>query len=464
MARFYKAVAMKEEQNKEKEIKKEFQNEMTKENNHIPLLNKNNDREEIRPKIEEEVPKTPSVEFNAPKIFIKSDSIESKEYKQPSHETIQGKWQSISFDEDYTASTVSDDDFSDEGSLNEDTDRRSQYSNEENTYNPRNKPIRLSPDKEVEEDDIVREIIKPVPLPDPNFVPKPILKRREADLPAIKENIPKKEDKNTIFKKLTKMPVQKHFSFPKILKKEPEIPEVEEPLEDTKLKTTIKTAQTSDYKDNDEGKTVIDYYGNIVKEYGKPKKPIMPLLNTDDLKNVAEKQQENIKKVSPKTKFKPNELKVEKPNKNKLNQVKSTTTNSISKQAKGKVPPTKKDMPKINKKDNSITPVKQSSETNKEKVVQQIVLKKTERATIIIPIDYQELEEQAKATVRSAIDYLVDICLLLLAFWVYFFKDERLAIPFLVLIIYRQLQETLLKIIPQWIKSHTPTWLKLKKS
>lgn len=101
---------------------------------------------------------------------------------------------------------------------------------------------------------------------------------------------------------------------------------------------------------------------------------------------------------------------------------------------------------------------------SQEKYTQQIILKTTERATIVIPIDYQELEEQAKVNVRSAIDYMVDVCLLVLAFWVYFFKDERLAIPFLILIIYRQLQETILFDIPKWVRTHTPSWLKKKAS
>lgn len=478
MARFYKAVALEEEQTKQKQLTQTRTFECN-----IPKYSR---------QVHEERPASPLRDISiakTPEIYIKTDSVEDKEYRynsrQASHdsEVSDNKWQ-MSFDEDYTASTVSTDgEYSEEeeGSLNGEI-HRNEYANEEETYNPRDKLARPSPLREEIEEESEREMLKPLPLPDPNFIPKPILKRRESDTkePNLnnddisktteKETVdekPKKEEKMTLFKKFTKMPVQKPFPFPKILnKKEPK--KEQEDSQKPKVET-IKTPSTKKEEkvDNisEEGRTVIDYYGNIVKEYGGQKKPTTPLyLKTEDLKAVAEKQQlenkgkEDVKKV----------IKSKKQIRNKVTPYKATianikTANSIDKPTKVKQTQ-KLDKSELESNDKRVSKINDKRSNPSKKDIQQVVLKTTERATIVIPIDYKELEEKAKVNVRSAIDYMVDMCLLMLAFWVYLFKDERLAIPFLILIIYRQLQETLLMDIPEWVKNHTPTWLKKKTS
>lgn len=483
MARFYKAVAMKEEQNKKTEQKtpKEQQN------NDIPYKN-NYERieDDIIQKYSEVLEEiiVPSPHVKPPEIIIKTDSIEDREYKFNERQYSQdsdvsgNKWQHLSFEEDYTASTVSTDgEYSDDGSLDGDNERH-QFLNEEETYNPRDKMARPSPLKETieEEDEDVseKEDIKPLPLPDPNFVPKPILKRREEikatqELTRLKENKKqkleekvKRSEKIPILKKITKMPIQKSFQFPKILsKKEPE--KVENEKKDTESLKKITKPESVQDSITEEGRTVIDYYGSIVKEYGSNKRPVTPLyLNTEDLKTVAEKQQLEEKKENTETKKK---IKVKK-------QISKNSTELTSKRKTAnldtkKVSVMKKKQPENiainnNKVSNSIQNQEKQIKPSKTST-QQILLKKTERATIVIPIDYQELEKKAKMNIRSIIDYTVDLCLLLLAFWVYFFKDEKLAIPFLILIIYRQLQETL-TFIPEWFRQHTPGWLKKKTS
>ncbi|XP_072930725.1 uncharacterized protein MnM [Epargyreus clarus] len=486
MARFYKAVAMKEEQSKHKK-----EEPVKPEQNHIPYNNINHN---IRDSHEKQKPNESNEIVSKPaETLVKTDSVEDKDKSRPQQvrqdsDNSEGKWQHMSFDEDYTASTVSTDgEYSDEGSLNGDVDRASQYSNEEDTYNPRDKTtlslsLKESIEEQEEEEDIEREPLKPLRLPDPNFVPKPILKRREQSEQNTevktetmslkngdKNGEKKKEDKMTIFKKITKMPVQKSFPFPKILNKK-DSEKVPHKVQKVDNKPVNKIENTED-KLGDEGKTIIDYYGNIVKEYGSHKKPSVPLyLNTEDLKNVAEKQQLNktIKNTEEKKTVKTKKTVVKKPE-NNVTAAKPKPKKSVpDKQTKPNVAkvkleevvntPVNKPPEKINK---PVTPSKASDKNPQET---QIVLRKAERATIVIPIDYQKLEQRAKMNVRSAIDYTVDLCLLLLAFWVYFFKDERLAIPFLILIIYRQLQETLFLNIPEWITRHTPSWLKKKTS
>lgn len=487
MARFRKAVAMKEEQTKNKD-------ERLNHNTDIPFKTSHN----YDNLTDDQITSKSSEDFNerkikTPEIFIKTDSLENTENKYDSSqesqnsEIIEPKWQQVSFDEDYTASTVSTDgEYSDDGSFSGDLDRRSPYPNDEETYNPRDKKARPSPIKQLgeevdEEEESEHEPLKP--LPNPNFVPKPILKRRQTDNSEIKQNTnvnvlrvndkiqpkistkSKKDDKLTIFKKITKMPNQKSFQFPKFVsKKEPE--KIEDEIHNGKHQINTKNERIQD-KVSDEGRTVIDYYTNIVKEYGSQKKSTTPIyLKTEDLKAVAEKQRFEIKEDSP-TQNKKTKLKksTNKTIDNKVTTAKSKT-DSVDKAMKLRHAANvdKRTLEKKNKPLNVSRPTTPESHKLQKKITQQVVLRKAERATIVIPINYQELEAKAKKNVRSAIDYTVDVCLLLLAFWVYFFKDERLAIPFLVLIIYRQVQETLLQNIPQWFKRHAPNWVKKKTS
>ncbi|KAH8380379.1 hypothetical protein KR009_010299 [Drosophila setifemur] len=61
-------------------------------------------------------------------------------------------------------------------------------------------------------------------------------------------------------------------------------------------------------------------------------------------------------------------------------------------------------------------------------------------------------EEQAHEKVRSALSYCTDLVLFLVACYVYLFKDTRLVLPILGLIIYRQLGEAVRGYIPGWLR------------
>ncbi|XP_030385471.1 titin homolog [Scaptodrosophila lebanonensis] len=61
-------------------------------------------------------------------------------------------------------------------------------------------------------------------------------------------------------------------------------------------------------------------------------------------------------------------------------------------------------------------------------------------------------EEQAHEKVRSAVSYSTDLVLFLVACYVYLFKDARLVLPILALMIYRQLGEA--------IRGHMPNWMR----
>lgn len=53
----------------------------------------------------------------------------------------------------------------------------------------------------------------------------------------------------------------------------------------------------------------------------------------------------------------------------------------------------------------------------------------------------EQLVLEAKKTVRSTVRYITDLTLLIAAMYVYFFKRETLAVPFIVLLLYRRVQE-----------------------
>ena len=67
-----------------------------------------------------------------------------------------------------------------------------------------------------------------------------------------------------------------------------------------------------------------------------------------------------------------------------------------------------------------------------------------------------ELKEEIEIKAKSNISYVTDISLLVFATWLYFFKHALLALPILLLLLYRQLGEA--------IKDQIPDWMKRKKS
>ena len=65
-----------------------------------------------------------------------------------------------------------------------------------------------------------------------------------------------------------------------------------------------------------------------------------------------------------------------------------------------------------------------------------------------------KLALDAKRTVRSTVSYITDLTLLIAAMYIYFFKKETLAIPFIVLLLYRKIQEEIHGWMPRrWKRS-----------
>jgi len=65
-----------------------------------------------------------------------------------------------------------------------------------------------------------------------------------------------------------------------------------------------------------------------------------------------------------------------------------------------------------------------------------------------------KLALEAKRTVRSMVSYITDLTLLIAAMYIYFFKKETLAVPFIVLLLYRRVQEEIHEWMPRrWRQS-----------
>lgn len=64
----------------------------------------------------------------------------------------------------------------------------------------------------------------------------------------------------------------------------------------------------------------------------------------------------------------------------------------------------------------------------------------------------EQLLDEAEKTVKSTMAYAMDISMLIVACWVYMFKDARLVLPILLLLVYRQVSSALRDKIPNWMK------------
>lgn len=63
----------------------------------------------------------------------------------------------------------------------------------------------------------------------------------------------------------------------------------------------------------------------------------------------------------------------------------------------------------------------------------------------------EELLAKAEVKVRSFVDYLTDLAMFFVACWLYLFSNELLAIPILLIMVYRQMKNEIGKRIPKWI-------------
>lgn len=213
------------------------------------------------------------------------------------------------FSDDYTDSTVS--------STSSLIDLKTMHkqillhdADEMDTYHPRvmepTKP--QSPYRSPDPSQAVEVLSKPLPLPDPNFVPKPILKRPKAEnVDITTKKAPDKPERKSLKQfferdRKSSSPAPPQFerelsprnipeNLPEIKIDQPIAPNTERKLSTAELqkKKKLEIRQNS----LEENKVAIEYYGDIVRELGgtgkKPKTPIY--LNAEEIKKAAEQQE-----------------------------------------------------------------------------------------------------------------------------------------------------------------------------
>lgn len=253
--------------------------------------------------------------------FTKQSSTEKRSIEVVEEE----KWDEESVDDDYEES------ISEESLESSEDDRRLndippalQPTDEEETYHPGR--ITRQAEQSQQKSSAPFEILtKPNPLPDPNFVPKPILKKREYEenqekKPAVKkkeqsENKTKPENRNRSFSLIPDLsaitPRQRSHSLasqniepiPKIANQNTED---RSSLPSVPNKVVNKVAEISSFtaagvvipepllkrrKSDEEAKVVADHYGDILKNYGKKSRASQELYtDRESLKRAAQSQ------------------------------------------------------------------------------------------------------------------------------------------------------------------------------
>ncbi|KAK2587831.1 hypothetical protein KPH14_003931 [Odynerus spinipes] len=76
-----------------------------------------------------------------------------------------------------------------------------------------------------------------------------------------------------------------------------------------------------------------------------------------------------------------------------------------------------------------------------------------EESIVVNRVNDKRLAVEARKTVKSTVSYITDLTLLMAAVYVYLFKKETMAIPFIALLLYRRIQEdgtSRIQMPPQW--------------
>jgi hypothetical protein len=229
----------------------------------------------------------------------------------------------------------------------------------------------------------------------------------------------------------------------------------------------VLSRKASREEDTEASRAVADYYGDIIRDHARPKKTVRQYLNTVEMKAAAHVSQQAdtcISKSDPAAK--PEEGTEQEAERGVETQTvaaeqsapeRYTTTVQRPRTSRSKSRTSDVNVIRQASKDRSRVP---STERFSAKLSQQL----PELARGFSPERTQpeELPEEPCPAFtkldehlqrkhrkwRSAFGYLADIAMFLLACWLYAFKDERLAIPLLVLMVYRQLHEAVKRRLP----------------
>lgn len=346
---------------------------------------------------------------------------------------------------------------------------------EEETYHPR----RMIPTTVSKHDEPFEILTKPSPLPDPNFVPKPILKKTEP--PSTKKSVPEKpvrkfltNEPNRDLLSPNSEPTRSRTPSPSrgnVNQRQPS------PMRNIPEAQMISAAQAAKDKrmlnrqsSEEEYKVVADHYGDIVRTYSQPKKFHPPMVHRDELKAASDPDdyltsEESLhmlhkKESSPVRTMTPLPVKPEPPR-------------TVAKRVPSPCP-VRRPMPpdttpnKPKTKTRSRSSSRTRSETRRAVTPSQLqnrsnMISWTPSPRSMTPSsrpltpEQEALQAEAEIKVRTTMEYMTDVAMFIVACWLYLFKDARLAIPILIIMVYRQLKDEVKNMLPAWMtKSKKP--------
>lgn len=279
--------------------------------------------------VEEEREEQEFEKIRARLAFTKQSSSEKRSIEVVEEE----KWDDESIDDEYEES------ISEESSESSEDDRRlndippaAQYGDEEDTYHP-GRIARQAEESKQKSSAPFEILTKPNPLPDPNFVPKPILKKRdyeenEEKKPTVKkkqlsDNKTKPKTRNRSFSlipdlssiaprqrshslasqnvepisKITQQNAEDRSSLPSVPNKV--VNTVAEISSFTAAGVVIPEPLLKRRKSDDEAKVVADHYGDILKNYGKKTRASQELYTDRESLKKAAQSQSSRQSLSP---------------------------------------------------------------------------------------------------------------------------------------------------------------------
>lgn len=394
---------------------------------------------------------------------------------------------------------------------------------EQETYHPRMSNIVNTPKHE----EPFEILTKPSPLPDPNFIPKPILKKSEE----VKKVSPEKPPRTDLGHEPEKLSPSPTDGIPTRSRTPSPSPGRTvhrlTPIPTTAVETQIQqqAAEAARNKRNlmrnnseEENTVVIDYYGAIVRQYGTIKKgqsfssdsdessaagkaedvKEKPSLSTLEVlakyaKSSKEDEDEDEKAVNnilaqyqnlnnkkqidrPKpaiSRRQPSPIPLsrkplvsQEPTPNRQSSPNRLLRRSIEVASQEPVIPKRSPSPSISRRPKEIsTPEKRrktsrTRSSSRTRQSQRIPLPPEVKPELndtkppsprpLTP-EQEVMQLEAEINMRSSIDYLTDLSMFVVACWLYFFKNPLLAIPVLLVMVYRQLKDECVKYIPSWM-------------
>lgn len=543
MSRLYQAIAYEESENAKKEFSDENKNKESSE-----------DYETNENSIGYEKQKLSKYEgFNN----LKEDIIDENNEEDVHEEELGEEEEDVEadYEEDYTASTASSDESETEKFKRavQSANLKPQFSNELDTYHPRDMaPRTITTYRSSDPNQAIEVLTKPLPLPNPDFVPKPILKRPKqsletAEKPA-KTPKPKKSTskKGRILKQLFDRDKKKDEEQVKTqddVKKELEASKQQKLAEEKKKLAAMRQDSI------EEAKVAIDVYSDIVRERGSVRKSTVPIyLDPQNMQFATDEEDETQHEtvtqndqnkplffstspliqrkyskpdilapslsptlsqplspplsppISPPLSPQPSDAMIN--NNPRISRKLSTDSTPQSRNtSQDRIPrsrntsqerkPRSRVATNNNTGSRSNSLVRQrsnSGQTNLEipsnniiksetiSVAPKMRSRNTSRSPVVKnrihlennkmaynnhippspspnqdPKHLAEIQIETHEKVKSQMAYLTDIGLFIAACWLYFLKDARLALPVILLIVYRQLSDAIKDRLPNWV-------------